>query len=174
LRIVEYFESRYAAFRGLNLTLGVREGIIKHSRDYSVAEHPELAAYMLDERPPLEAQIIDLVDEIAYLTADLDDGFEAEILPLQEIRANVRLFEEFYVRKRQKSWSSTRRSSGFSERWSMICWPRRGGGWSGKPPELSTLFAGHRDALPPFRLEWRNCAWRRSGICMTACTTRQP
>ena len=43
LRIVTWFEERYAAFRGLNLTLGVREGIVKHSRDYSVAAHPELA-----------------------------------------------------------------------------------------------------------------------------------
>ena len=32
LRVVEYFEMRYAAFRGLNLTRGVREGIVKHSR----------------------------------------------------------------------------------------------------------------------------------------------
>ncbi|HEX3471960.1 MAG TPA: dNTP triphosphohydrolase [Silvibacterium sp.] len=97
LRIVEHFESRYADFRGLNLTLGVREGIIKHSRDYSAIEHPELASYFLDQRPPLEAQLIDLVDEIAYLTADLDDGFEAEILSVPETRANVRLFEEFYA-----------------------------------------------------------------------------
>ncbi len=97
LRIVEHFESRYAEFRGLNLTLGVREGIIKHSRDYSAVEHPELAEYFLDLRPPLEAQLIDLVDEIAYLTADLDDGFEAEILSLNETRAEVRLFEEFYA-----------------------------------------------------------------------------
>src|SRR5881275_3438436 len=40
LRIVEHFEQRYADFRGLNLTFEVREGIIKHSRDYSVADHP--------------------------------------------------------------------------------------------------------------------------------------
>jgi len=97
LRIVEHFESRYAAFRGLNLTLGVREGIIKHSRDYSLVDHPELASYFLDKRPPLEAQLIDLVDEIAYLTADLDDGFEAGILSLCETRAEARLFEEFYA-----------------------------------------------------------------------------
>jgi dGTPase len=97
LRIVEHFELRYAAFRGLNLTLAVREGIIKHSRDYSVAEHPELRDYFLDQRPPLEAQIIDLADEIAYLTADLDDGMEAEILNLDDIRRNVRLFDRFYV-----------------------------------------------------------------------------
>lgn len=54
LRIVEHFEQRYAAHRGLNLTLGVREGIIKHSRDYDAALHPELAEYFLDQRPPLE------------------------------------------------------------------------------------------------------------------------
>ena len=97
LRIVEHFELRYAAFRGLNLTLAVREGIIKHSRDYSAAEHPELHEYFLDLRPPLEAQIIDLADEIAYLTADLDDGMEAEILDLEDIRRQVRLFEQFFV-----------------------------------------------------------------------------
>ncbi len=96
LRIVEYFERRYVAFRGLNLTLGIREGIIKHSRDYSTAEHPELAPYFLDQRPPLEAQIIDLADEIAYLTADLDDGLEAEALALEDIRANVPQLEQFY------------------------------------------------------------------------------
>jgi dGTPase len=102
LRIVEHFESRYAGFRGLNLTLGVREGIIKHSRDYSPAEHPELAEYFLDLRPPLEAQLIDLVDEIAYLTADFDDGFEAEILSLEKTRGGVQLFEEFYAPMRER------------------------------------------------------------------------
>ncbi len=97
LRIVEHFELRYAGFRGLNLTLAVREGIVKHSRDYSPAEHPELRQYFLDQRPPLEAQIIDLADETAYITADFDDGMEAEILDLDDIRRNVQLFERFYV-----------------------------------------------------------------------------
>jgi dGTPase len=97
LRIVEHFESRYAEFRGLNLTLAVREGIIKHSRDYSAAEHPELSEYFLGLRPPLEAQLIDLADEIAYLTADFDDGFEAEVLTLPHARSGVRLFEQFYA-----------------------------------------------------------------------------
>ncbi len=97
LRIVEHFENRYADFRGLNLTLAVREGIIKHSRDYSAADHPELSEYFLDQQPPLEAQLIDLADEIAYLTADFDDGFEAEILTLPSARSEVRLFERFYA-----------------------------------------------------------------------------
>src|ERR1700731_5024020 len=89
LRIVEDFEIRYAAFRGLNLTFEVREGIIKHSRDYDPAKFPELAEYWLDKRPPLEAQLIDATDELAYNTADLDDGYEAHLLTLEQIKENV-------------------------------------------------------------------------------------
>ena len=96
LRIVEDFEQRYAAFRGLNLTFEVREGIIKHSHDYDAKQHPELAEYLLDQRPPLEAQLIDLTDEIAYNTADLDDGYEAHLLSLEEIREGIPVFERFY------------------------------------------------------------------------------
>ena len=96
LRIVTWFEERYAGFRGLNLTLGVREGIVKHSRDYSAAEHPELAGYFLDQFPPLEAQLIDLADEIAYLTADLDDGLDSGILTLEQVREGVPLFRGFH------------------------------------------------------------------------------
>ena len=97
LRIVTVFEQRYAAFPGLNLTLGVREGIIKHSRDYTVRDHPELAEYLLDQQPPLEAQLIDLADEIAYLAADFDDGFASGILDLSDVRSQVALFERFYA-----------------------------------------------------------------------------
>jgi dGTPase len=96
LRIVEDFEQRYAAFRGLNLTFEVREGIIKHSRDYDVKQHPQLSEYLLQQRPPLEAQLIDLTDEIAYNTADLDDGFEAHLLSLEQIREGVPAFERFF------------------------------------------------------------------------------
>jgi|SRR6516162_6110961 len=97
LRIVEDFEVRYAAFRGLNLTFEVREGIIKHSRDYDPAKFPELSEYLLELRPPLEAQLIDVADEIAYSTADLDDGFEARLLALDDIRASVPLFERCFI-----------------------------------------------------------------------------
>src|ERR1700723_1113924 len=96
LRIVEQFEQRYLDFPGLNLTFEVREGIIKHSRDYSAAEFPALVEYLLDQRPPLEAQLIDLVDEIAYNTADLDDGFEARLLDLERLREEVPVFEAAY------------------------------------------------------------------------------
>ena len=77
LRIVESFEQRYARFAGLNLSFEVREGIVKHSRDFGAGEHPELDEYLPGVRPPLEAQLIDLADEVAYNTADLDDAFSA-------------------------------------------------------------------------------------------------
>jgi dGTPase len=97
LRIVEQFEQRYLDFPGLNLTFEVREGIIKHSRDYRATEYPQLVEYRLDERPPLEAQLIDLVDEIAYNTADLDDGFEAHLLDLEKLSTAVPAFGEPYA-----------------------------------------------------------------------------
>jgi dGTPase len=97
LRIVEQFESPYLDFPGLNLTFEVREGIIKHSHDYTHAEFPHLAEYSLDLRTPLEGQLIDWVDEIAYNTADLDDAREAELLDLQALRKEAPIFAEAYA-----------------------------------------------------------------------------
>jgi len=59
-------------------------------------QHPELAEYLLDQCPPLEAQLIDLTDEIGYNTADLDDGYEAHLLTLEQIRDGVPVFEHFF------------------------------------------------------------------------------
>src|SRR2546421_6722696 len=57
LRIVQTFEQRYAGWPGLNLTFEVREGILKHSRDYRPGELPPACEeYLLDQRPLLEAQ----------------------------------------------------------------------------------------------------------------------
>ncbi len=98
LRIVEHFEHRYIGFDGLNLTFEVREGIVKHSRDYPAAAHPELSEYLLELRPPLESQLIDWVDEIAYNSADLDDALEANLLDLDTLRDEVPFFADFYAR----------------------------------------------------------------------------
>src|SRR3954452_4864584 len=46
LRIVESFEQRYARFPGLNLSFEVREGIVKHSRDFEAGESAQLDAYL--------------------------------------------------------------------------------------------------------------------------------
>src|SRR5580698_8678214 len=89
LRIVESFEQRYARFPGLNLSFEVREGMVKHSRDLVPGAQPELAAYLPALRPPLEAQLIDLADEVAYNTADLDDGFSAGMFSSEDIASSV-------------------------------------------------------------------------------------
>ncbi len=96
LRIVERFEQRYARFPGLNLTFEVREGIAKHSRDFEPGEFAELDEYLPGLRPPLEAQLIDLADEIAYNTADLDDGFSAGLFGVDEIRREVPQYGEIF------------------------------------------------------------------------------
>jgi dGTPase len=96
LRIVDHFEQRYLDFPGLNLTFEVREGIVKHSRDYRADEFPQLAEYLLDLRPPLEAQLIDWVDEIAYNTADLDDAREAQLLDIEALCEEVPSFGKAY------------------------------------------------------------------------------
>ena len=102
LRIVESFEQKYADFPGLNLTFEVREGIIKHSRGYDPKHYPELREYRLADQPPLEAQLIDLADEIAYNCADLDDGYESKLLTIPQMRRGVPLFHKIYSAMEKK------------------------------------------------------------------------
>jgi dGTPase len=96
LRIVESFEQRYARFPGLNLTFEVREGIVKHSKDFGPGEWPELDGYLPGQRPVLEAQLIDLADEIAYNAADLDDAFSAGMLTAQDVAESVPQYRAIY------------------------------------------------------------------------------
>src|SRR5262250_2944420 len=114
LRIVEQFEQRFPAHPGLNLTFEVREGIIKHSRDYASGGHPELAEYLLDFRPPLEAQLIDQVDEIAYNTADLDDAMEADLLDVKLLAKEAPAFSQALVQV-EKEFPDAPRKSKFNE-----------------------------------------------------------
>jgi dGTPase len=94
LRIVESFEQRYARFPGLNLTFEAREGIVKHSHDFGPGEDPELDGYLPGLRPVLEAQLIDLADEVAYNTADLDDAWSAGLIVAEEIAESVPQYRE--------------------------------------------------------------------------------
>jgi dGTPase len=85
LRIVEVLEERYPGFDGLNLTWETREGIVKHSSDCQGTGDAEYAEYRPELRPTLEAQIIDLADEIAYNNHDIDDGLKAGYITLDEL-----------------------------------------------------------------------------------------
>ncbi len=92
LRIVELLEKRYPDFPGLNLSWEVREGIAKHSGMPALEHFPEASEYRPTENPPLEAQMIDLVDEIAYNHHDIDDGLESGLLDLASLVAEVPIF----------------------------------------------------------------------------------
>ena len=96
LRIVESFENPYARFPGLNLTFEVREGIVKHSRDLVPGQTPLLEEYLPALKPPIEAQLIDLCDEIAYNAADLDDAYTAGMLRIEDAQRAVGKFAELW------------------------------------------------------------------------------
>jgi dGTPase len=92
LRIVDRLEERYAAFDGLNLMFETREGILKRCPPAQAAALGELGLRFIDDRrPPLEAQICNLADEIAYNNHDVDDGLRAGLVSLAQLE-EVSLF----------------------------------------------------------------------------------
>ncbi|MDG5467217.1 deoxyguanosinetriphosphate triphosphohydrolase [Deltaproteobacteria bacterium IMCC39524] len=101
LRVVENLEERYPDFNGLNLSWEAREGIIKHSSDYDLPDGSGYEEYRPDLRPTLEAQIIDLADEIAYNNHDIDDGLKARYLT-PEALMKVDLWADIYARVKEK------------------------------------------------------------------------
>lgn len=82
LRIVEVLEERYPNIIGLNLSWEVREGIVKHSTRY---DRPRVAEFDATKAPPLEAQIVDFCDEVAYNAHDIDDGLQSGMLTLSDL-----------------------------------------------------------------------------------------
>jgi dGTPase len=92
LRVVEIIEHRYPGFRGLNLTWEAREGLAKHHTDYDA---PGGGEYGPGALPALEAQVVNLADEIAYTTHDLDDGITSELISFRSLH-EAPLWEECY------------------------------------------------------------------------------
>jgi len=90
VRIVDRLERRYPAFDGLNLTWEVREGIVKHTTEYDVAQ---ATGYEPTKRASLEGQAVNAADEIAYTTHDLDDGLRSELIHVSDLR-ELRLWTE--------------------------------------------------------------------------------
>ncbi|MDJ0795152.1 MAG: deoxyguanosinetriphosphate triphosphohydrolase [Woeseiaceae bacterium] len=96
LRVVDDLEAKYADFPGLNLMFETREGILKHCSKRNARELGELGRRFLERRQPgLEAQIANIADAIAYNNHDVDDGFRAGLLTLEQLRTQE-LFEQQY------------------------------------------------------------------------------
>jgi len=87
LRVVDVLEERYAEFPGLNLTFETREGILKHCSPRNARELGELGKRFLEKtQPGLEAQLVNIADEIAYNNHDVDDGLRSGLLVLDQLK----------------------------------------------------------------------------------------
>ncbi len=99
-RIVNELERRYPAFPGLNLSFQTLHGILKHHTafdnpvlPYSLvaarpAEAARLSALYLDTAGcTAEAQIVNLADQIAWVTHDLEDALRVRFLTVEELSA---------------------------------------------------------------------------------------
>jgi len=85
-RIVEVLESPYEDHQGLNLTLETLEGLQKHQTPFDQVSATFVSA-------TLEAQVVNLADEIAYLNHDLDDGISSRILDIKDVQ-KITLWQE--------------------------------------------------------------------------------
>lgn len=81
LRIVDLLERRYSEHPGLNLSYEVREGIVKHETTMKM----NLPEFNPNERPTLEAALVDIADEIAYNAHDIDDGLSSGFILVEEL-----------------------------------------------------------------------------------------
>lgn len=86
LRVIDLLEDRYGAFDGLNLMFETREGVIKHCSMENAKQLGALGERFLNKlQPPLEAQIANLADEIAYNNHDVDDGIRSGLITLEQL-----------------------------------------------------------------------------------------
>ncbi|UCD29852.1 MAG: dNTP triphosphohydrolase [Planctomycetota bacterium] len=83
LRVIEYLEHPYPEFRGLNLSYEIRESLAKHCTIYDEpADHP-LADGL---QAPIEGQVANLADRIAYDCHDLEDAIGAGLVTEADLR----------------------------------------------------------------------------------------
>ena len=99
LRVVDILEQKYPNFPGLNLSWEVKESIVKHTSPYNHTS--TTTEYNADERPLLEAQIVDKADSIAYDNHDLDDSLKAGIITDADLQT-VDLWRETQKKVKQK------------------------------------------------------------------------
>jgi dGTPase len=86
LRVVDLLEEKYANFPGLNLTYETREGILKHCSHPRAIELDMLGQRFIEGwQPGLEAQIVNIADEIAYNNHDVDDGLRAGLIDVKQL-----------------------------------------------------------------------------------------
>ena len=91
-RIITKLEHRYPEFDGLNLSYEVREGVAKHSGEY---DKPDIQSFPEKGYPSLEAQVVDMADQIAYMNHDIDDGLESKMISYEQL-SSITFWQEQY------------------------------------------------------------------------------
>jgi dGTPase len=90
--IVSKFEKRYPDFDGLNLTVEVLVGILKHETLYDrkgeikAMKDPAFRNRLRSRACSLEAQVVDKSDSLAYLNHDVDDGLTSGCITADDLR----------------------------------------------------------------------------------------
>lgn len=84
LRVIDLLEHPYPDFRGLNLTYEVRESIAKHA---TVHDRPATLPEFPEPHPPLEGQLVEAADRIAYDSHDLDDALAMGLVKAEDLAA---------------------------------------------------------------------------------------
>ena len=104
IRLLTNLEERYANFDGLNLTIETLEGIIKHNgpiEEKNISKTVKILKnkcnLFLSEHAPLEAQIANMSDDIAYLSHDFDDCLRAKLINLEQIK-DLPLINEIFLK----------------------------------------------------------------------------
>ncbi len=77
LRVVEYLEHPYPPYRGLNMSYEVRESLAKHCTLY---DKPGCHPLADGTCAPVEGQIANLADRLAYDGHDLEDAIGANLI----------------------------------------------------------------------------------------------
>ncbi|MCH9023453.1 MAG: deoxyguanosinetriphosphate triphosphohydrolase, partial [Planctomycetes bacterium] len=84
IRIVEQLEHPYPDFHGLNLSLETLECLAKHKSRYARGD-PK--ADLPPGQAPLEGQIADLADSVAYNSHDLDDALTVNLITEEDLES---------------------------------------------------------------------------------------
>ncbi len=102
-RVVTKLEKRYKNFNGLNLTFATLEGILKHSYPYKKSFLSEELdeVFKFDYHPSLEAVVVDLADEIAYIAHDIDDGIKAKFITFEDLKESELVLKIFKMVKKE-------------------------------------------------------------------------
>ncbi len=111
LRIVTQLEKKYYDFDGLNLSIETLDGLIKHNG-------PIINTYKIDkilgknffrekinfkQSPSLEAQIASISDDIAYNSHDIEDGLNAKLFYIDDLKG-IEVISEI-IKKNKKNYN---------------------------------------------------------------------